>query len=80
MRIAVLSDIHGNLAALQAVLTDLEDQEVDEVLIGGDLAEGGRQPMEVLDLLMARKWPAVVGNGDILLLELAEGKQPKAGP
>lgn len=74
MWIAVLSDIHGNLAALLAVLRDLDQQRVDEILIGGDLAEGGRQPAEVLDLLMERKWPAVRGNADVLLLDAADGK------
>lgn len=78
MRLAVVSDIHGNFAALQAVLTDLDRQRVDEVLVGGDLAEGGRQPAEVLDLLMARGWPAVVGNADALLLEVAAGRRPQA--
>jgi predicted phosphodiesterase len=75
MRIAIISDIHGNLAALEAVLRDLDHQEVGEVLVGGDLAEGGRQPGEVLDLLMARGWPAVVGNADALLLEVAGGRR-----
>ncbi len=73
MRIAVISDIHGNLAALNAVLADLESQGVDEVLVGGDLAESGRQPAEVLDLLIDRRWPAVVGNADVLLIEVADG-------
>ncbi len=79
MRIAVLSDIHGNYAALEAVLADLDGQSVDEVLVGGDLAESGRQPREVLDLLMDRGWPAVVGNADRLLVEVAEGKYAKTG-
>ncbi len=73
MRIAVISDIHGNLAALHAVLTDLDSQEVDEVLVGGDLAQGGRQPAEVLDLLIDRQWPAVVGNADVLFIQVAAG-------
>ncbi len=83
MRIAVISDIHGNLAALTAVLTDLETQGVDEVLVGGDLAESGRQPVEVLDLLLDRGWPTVVGNADVLLIEVADGtragKEPGPG-
>ena len=56
MRLAIISDIHGNLAALEAVVRDIYEQRVDEVLVGGDLAEGGRQPAEVLDLLARRQW------------------------
>lgn len=42
MRVAIMSDIHGNLAALEAVVRDLETLDVDEVLVGGDLILGGR--------------------------------------
>ena len=80
MRIAVISDIHGNFAALHAVLTDLESQEVDEVLVGGDLAQGGRQPAEVLDLLIDRRWPAVVGNADIFFIQVADGTHAGKAP
>ncbi len=80
MRIAVISDIHGNLAALHAVLADLESQEVDEVLVGGDLAQGGRQPAEVLDLLIDRRWPAVVGNADALFIQVADGTHAGKAP
>jgi predicted phosphodiesterase len=62
MKIAVISDIHGSLAAFNAVLRDLHSQDVDQVLVGGDLVLGGRQPTEVLDLLLGTKWPAVRGN------------------
>ena len=41
MRIAVLSDVHGNLTALEAVIADLRDAAPDLVLHGGDLADGG---------------------------------------
>lgn len=77
-RIAVLSDPHGDLVALQKVLSDLEALEpVDEVLVGGDLAQGGAQPAEVIDLIRERGWPAVRGNGDDLLVRLADGATPE---
>ncbi len=77
-RIAILSDPHGDLVALQKVLSDLESLEtVNEVLVGGDLAQGGAQPAEVVDLIRARGWPAVRGNGDDLLVQLADGATPE---
>ncbi len=74
MQIAVISDIHGNFAALESVLSDIKEQGVDEVLVGGDLADGGRQPDAVLDTLMARKWSVVRGNSDRELLDIIAGK------
>jgi predicted phosphodiesterase len=80
VRIAIVSDIHGNFAALQAVAADLDRQSTDEVLVGGDLAQGGRQPVEVLDFLQARGWPAVLGNADQFLLRFFEGPPPLDDP
>jgi predicted phosphodiesterase len=79
MRIAVVSDSHGTLTALEAVFEDLRAQSVDEVLLGGDLAQGGRQPAEVLDRLISLGWPAVLGNADLALLEVAAGGLPAEG-
>jgi len=73
VKLAIISDIHGNLAALEAVLADMEQQQADAVLVGGDLVLGGRQPAEVLDLLAARRWPTVMGNTDAFVLALANG-------
>lgn len=67
MRVAVVSDIHGNLTALEAVTTDLERTAPDLVLHGGDLALMGAQPAEVIDRLRDLGWPGVVGNTDELV-------------
>ncbi|MBJ7601766.1 MAG: metallophosphoesterase family protein [Candidatus Dormibacteraeota bacterium] len=64
MRLAIVSDIHGNLAALEAVIADLERQSPDLVVHGGDLAFNGPLPAEVLDRVRALGWPGVVGNTD----------------
>jgi predicted phosphodiesterase len=64
MKIAVLSDIHGNLVALKAVLQDLERRKVDQVVYLGDLAATGPQPCEVTELIQTMKWPCVMGNTD----------------
>jgi putative phosphoesterase len=63
MRIAVLADIHGNLPALQAVLADLEREDVDRVVVAGDTIPGP-WPVEVLDTVL-RLDPAIVhGNAE----------------
>ena len=67
MRIAILSDIHGNLTALDAVLADLRDQKPDQVYHGGDLAAGGCKPAEVIDCIAQEGWEGVVGNTDEML-------------
>ena len=49
MRIAVVSDIHGNRTAFEAVLADLQQTPPDLILHGGDLADGGSSPVEIVD-------------------------------
>ncbi len=51
MRIAVLSDIHGNLTAFEAVLSDLRGCSPDLVFHGGDLADSGSGPTEIIDYI-----------------------------
>ena len=69
MRIAIVSDIHGNLLALEAVIADLDTIRPDMVLHGGDLALGGPHPVEVVDLVRELGWPSVLGNTDEALGE-----------
>ena len=64
MRIAVVSDIHANLTALEAVVADLERQRPDLVVQGGDLISGGSRPAEVIDRVRDLNWPGVHGNTD----------------
>ena len=85
MSLAVVSDIHGNFIALDAVVADLERRGVERVLQGGDLALGGWQPAEVVDRVRELGWPGVVGNTDELLwrpgeLATQEERAPKLGP
>jgi putative phosphoesterase len=67
MRIAVVSDIHGNLTALEAVLADLKIAAPDLILHGGDLADGGSHPADVVDMICDLGWPGVAGNTDEML-------------
>ena len=65
MRIAVLSDIHGNLVALDAVTEDLERAAPDEIWCGGDIAWAGPWPGECIARVRAAGWPTVKGNTDV---------------
>jgi putative phosphoesterase len=64
MRIAIVSDIHDNLTAFEAVLKDLGKTSPDLVLHGGDLVSGGSSPAEVVDRVRDLGWPGVFGNTD----------------
>jgi len=68
MRIAILSDIHGNLVALEAVLTALDAEHVDQIVCLGDVATFGPRPREVLAQLRGLNCPVVMGNMDAWLL------------
>jgi putative phosphoesterase len=67
LRIAVVSDIHGNRRAFQAVLADLRQVAPDLVVHGGDLAAGGAHPAEIIDQVRSLGWPGVCGNTDEML-------------
>ncbi len=68
MRIAVISDIHGNCVALDAVLADLQNQPVDSTVCLGDAIQGGPQPAQVVVQLSKLACPVVMGNADDWLL------------
>jgi predicted phosphodiesterase len=67
MRIAIVSDIHGNRLALEAVLKDLFLASPDLICHGGDLAANGPQPAEIIDQIRTLGWPGVCGNTDEML-------------
>lgn len=68
MRVALISDIHGNCFALEAALADLRRQMVDQVVCLGDAIQGGPQPTETIQTLRALACPLVMGNADAWLL------------
>ena len=69
MRIAVVSDIHGNLAAFEAVLNDLTRTRPDLVVHGGDLVLNGSSPAAVIDIIRDLGWPelTVANTGSVSL-------------
>ena len=71
MRIAVLSDIHGNLQALRAVLYDLAHRQVDTIVNLGDSLSGPLQPSETALFLLAQPWVHLAGNHERQLLDFA---------
>jgi putative phosphoesterase len=65
--LAIVSDVHGNLNALESVVADLERRGIGKVVHGGDLAVAGCNGPEVIDLIRELGWPGIVGNTDELL-------------
>jgi predicted phosphodiesterase len=72
MRIAVISDIHGNDLAFAAVVGDFDGDGVDRVVCCGDALQGGVQPAEVVRRLRELEIPVVMGNADDFLLKGSE--------
>lgn len=68
MRIAFLSDTHGNFIALRAVLADLKSQGADRVIFLGDAVTIGSHPHETLDALRALNCDCIMGNHDEAVL------------
>jgi putative phosphoesterase len=67
MRIAIVTDIHGNRTAFEAVLADLRQASPDLIFHGGDLADSGASPVEIVDRIRDLGWEGVVGNTDEML-------------
>jgi len=68
MRVAVVSDIHGNCVALDAVLADIRQAQADQIVCLGDAVQGGPQPAAVVARLRELGCPVVLGNADAWLL------------
>lgn len=69
-RIAVLTDIHGNLPALEAVIADAEAQGCARLVNLGDSLSGPLWPAETADLLIDLAWPTIAGNHERQLLTI----------
>ena len=84
MKIAVLSDIHGNLNALEAVLDDINDQNIDRIFICGDLAMAGPEPVETMDkiteLTKTKNIVIIQGNTDEMIIKSTGSPDDKFTP
>ena len=74
MRIAILSDIHGNLPALEAVVQDIRRRGVDAVVNLGDSLSGPLLPLETAQFLMTQDWLHLAGNHERQLLTQGPGQ------
>jgi len=74
MRIAIVSDIHGNLPALEAVLADLAERRVEEIVVGGDLVGRGPEGRRVVERIRSLGLAAIRGNHEEYLLAFRRGE------
>jgi len=68
MRVAVISDMHGNDLAFEVVEADIQNQRVDRIVCLGDAIQGGPQPAQVVQRLRRLNCPVVMGNADAWLI------------
>jgi predicted phosphodiesterase len=74
LRLAFVSDIHGNLPALEAVAAEIAGEGIEAVANLGDIASGPLWPRETVRWLRARDWPTIAGNHERQLLTQAPGR------
>src|SRR6202030_794947 len=81
MRVAAIYDIHGNLPALEAVLQEIRQENVDHIVVGGDVLPGP-MPRETLERLRNLDLPAhlIYGNGEVAVLQQMAGTEQSAVP
>ena len=75
-RVAVLADIHGNLPALEAVLADLAQFPVDQVIVAGDVINWGPFSAQVTERVLAADWAVIRGNHEYYLLDYGTPRAP----
>ncbi len=77
MRVALISDVHGNRVALDAVLNALQGEDHDQLICLGDVAAMGPEPRACIERLAALEIPVVMGNADAWLLDPASAGLPE---
>src|SRR5699024_5962130 len=79
MRLAFISDIHGNATALDAVLADINNRSVDKVFVLGDLCYRGMEPQRSLEMIRALDTDVIKGNADEWVVRgVKAGEVPEA--
>jgi predicted phosphodiesterase len=77
VRLAVLSDIHGNFPALQAIIDDMQQFDVDHVVVAGDSINWAPFSVAVMQRMMAENWAVIRGNHEMYLLEWGRPEVPE---
>jgi len=84
VKIAIISDIHGNIPALEAVTADIEKWQPDQVVVDGDIVNRGPLSRDALEWVLVRQkrddWRVVKGNHEDYILECAAPNGVAAGP
>jgi len=75
-RLAVLADIHGNLAALEAIIDDMAQFAVDHVVVAGDSVNCGPFSREVMQIISERNWAVIRGNNEYYATEYKTPRMP----
>lgn len=78
MRQALISDIHGNLEALDAVMADIETRQVDRIVCLGDIVGYGPNPCQCLDIVTKKSKLTILGNHDQAVMFDPDGFNPLA--
>lgn len=76
-RLAVLSDIHGNLPALEAVIVDMKHYEVDHVIVAGDHINMGPSSRQVMEIITEHHWSMIRGNNEYYSLDFDTPRVPE---
>ena len=75
-KLAILSDIHGNLPALEAVMADLRNFNVDQVIVAGDVINFGPFSNQTARIVIEKNWPAIRGNNEYFLIDYNTPRAP----
>lgn len=84
MKIAVLSDIHGNISALETAVADIEQWQPDQVVVNGDVVNRGPRSDACLEIILEKHhndgWHLIKGNHEAYLLTCIASDAPQPGP
>ena len=78
MKVAFLSDIHGNAVALEAVLQDIREQSTEQIVVLGDLSYRGPEPKKCIELVQQLQTHVIKGNADEWIVRgIGQGEVPE---
>lgn len=75
-KLAILSDIHGNLPALEAVISDLRNFDIDHVIVPGDVISFGPFSRQTAEIVIENGWSVIRGNNEFFLVDYKTRRAP----